>query len=76
MFAPASQGKATFLHRAIHSADLADLDGWLIGGWSEAVYNKGFFALSLEVSWWLSLNLTMQLMMSLYIRCNNFLAHI
>lgn len=41
MFAPASQGKAAWLHRVIESADLADLDGWLIGGWSEAVYNKG-----------------------------------
>lgn len=41
MFAPASQGKAAWLHRVICSADLADLDGWLIGGWSEAVYNKG-----------------------------------
>lgn len=41
MFAPESRGKAAFLHRSIHSADLADLGGWLIGGWTAAVYNKG-----------------------------------
>lgn len=32
MFAPACQGKGVFFRRSIHSADLADLDGWLIGG--------------------------------------------
>lgn len=45
MFAPASQGKAALHYTAIYSADLADLDGWLIGGWSEAVYNKGLFSI-------------------------------
>lgn len=44
MFAPASQGKAAWLRRVIYSADLAGLDGWLIGGWSEAIYNKGLFS--------------------------------
>lgn len=44
MFAPVSQGKAAQLHTVNYSADLANLDGWLIGGWSEAVYNKGLFS--------------------------------
>lgn len=43
MFAPASQGKAAFLHRANHTADVADLDRWLIGGWPEAICNKRVF---------------------------------
>lgn len=43
MFAPATQGKAALLHEAIHSADVADLDGWLIGGWPEAICNKRVF---------------------------------
>lgn len=47
MFAPASRGKAAFLHRSIHSADVADLDGWLIGGWTAAVYNNGLFEFEL-----------------------------
>lgn len=43
-FAEACQAKAApSPPRAMDSAELADQGGWLIGGWSQAVYNEGVF---------------------------------
>ena len=75
MFASLTEGNVAFLHKASQSADVAG-PGWLVNwGLSESEFIiKAFFLLfSLEVSWWLSLKLTMLLMINLYISHNNFL---
>lgn len=67
------------------SAEFADQGGWLIGGWSQAVYNEGVFLFflggggvgrvgGLKVKQ--SLKLMSQLMMNFYIRANGFLPQI
>lgn len=78
-FAEASQAKAApSPPRAMDSAELADQGGWLIGGWSQAVYNEGVFPFfgggGLKVRQ--SLKLMLQLIMNFYIRRNGFLPQI